>query len=154
MSDGSVGRDRLCAKPERYSLSLMFRAEGVDDLILDHFGIEADAPELSGWEAMVRRAEQANETVRIALVGKYAGLKECYKSLAESLVHGGIDHETRVNIQWIESEEIERQGTERILREVDGILVPGGFGARGIEGGEIIRSPRVQGLVAVWPPHP
>ena len=70
----------------------------------------------------------------MALVGKYAGLKECYKSLAEALVHGGIDHETRVNIHWIESEDIERQGTERILREADGILIPGGFGARGIEG--------------------
>ena len=67
-------------------------------------------------------------------MGKYAGLKECYKSLAEALVHGGIDHETRVNINWIESEDIERQGTERILREADGILIPGGFGARGIEG--------------------
>jgi len=70
----------------------------------------------------------------IALVGKYIDLSDSYKSLNEALVHGGIDHETRVNVNWIESEEVERQGTERILREADGILIPGGFGARGIEG--------------------
>jgi CTP synthase len=83
---------------------------------------------------MVQKIKHPKHEVSIAVVGKYAGLKECYKSLAEALVHGGIDHETRVHIHWIESEDVERQGTERILRDADGILIPGGFGARGIEG--------------------
>src|SRR5512134_1362396 len=83
---------------------------------------------------MVQKIKHPKHEVSIALVGKYAGLKECYKSLSEALVHGGIDHETKVNISWIESEDVERQGTERILREADGILIPGGFGTRGIEG--------------------
>ena len=92
------------------------------------------SPNLREWDAMVQKIKHPKHEVSIALVGKYAGLKECYKSLAEALVHGGIDHETRVNVTWIESEDVERQGTERILREADGILIPGGFGSRGIEG--------------------
>jgi len=106
----------------------------LDELIVRLLQLKTGPPNLREWDAMVQKIKYPKHEVSVALVGKYAGLKECYKSLAESLVHGGIDHETRVNIQWIESEEIERQGTERILREVDGILVPGGFGARGIEG--------------------
>ncbi|MGH7167284.1 MAG: CTP synthase, partial [Nitrospiraceae bacterium] len=78
---------------------------------------------------------------------KYVGLKESYKSLGEALVHGGIDHETRVTVHWIESEEIERRGTEPVLRDADGILIPGGFGNRGIEGKiEAIRYAREAGI--------
>ena len=117
-----------------YEVPIVFRKEGLDELIVRLLQLETGPPNLREWDAMVQKIKHPKHEVSVALVGKYAGLKECYKSLAESLVHGGIDHETRVNIQWIESEEIERQGTERILREADGILVPGGFGARGIEG--------------------
>jgi CTP synthase len=117
-----------------YEVPIVFRKEGLDELIVRLLQLKTGPPNLREWDAMVQKIKYPKHEVSVALVGKYAGLKECYKSLAESLVHGGIDHETRVNIQWIESEEIERQGTERILREVDGILVPGGFGARGIEG--------------------
>ena len=117
-----------------YEVPIVFRKEGLDELIVRLLHLETGPPNLREWDAMVQKIKHPKHEVSVALVGKYAGLKECYKSLAESLVHGGIDHETRVNIQWIESEEIERQGTERLLREVDGILVPGGFGARGIEG--------------------
>jgi len=117
-----------------YEVPIVFRKEGLDELIVRLLHLETGPPNLREWDAMVQKIKHPKHEVSVALVGKYAGLKECYKSLAESLVHGGIDHETKVNIQWIESEEIERQGTERILREVDGILVPGGFGARGIEG--------------------
>ncbi|MFZ1804615.1 MAG: CTP synthase, partial [Nitrospira sp.] len=91
-------------------------------------------PNLREWDAMVQKIKRPKHEISVALVGKYVGLKECYKSLGEALIHGGIDHETKVNINWIESEDIERQGTERILREADGILIPGGFGTRGIEG--------------------
>ena len=117
-----------------YEVPIVFRKEGLDELIVRLLKLETGPPNLREWDAMVQKIKHPKHEVSIALVGKYAGLKECYKSLAEALVHGGIDHETRVNITWIESEEVERQGTERILREMDGILIPGGFGARGIEG--------------------
>jgi len=117
-----------------YEVPIVFRKEGLDELIVRQLKLETGPPNLREWDAMVQKIKHPKHEVSIALVGKYAGLKECYKSLAEALVHGGIDHETRVNVNWIESEEVERQGTERILREADGILIPGGFGARGIEG--------------------
>ena len=117
-----------------YEVPIVFRKEGLDELIVRLLKLETGPPNLREWDAMVQKIKHPKHEVSIALVGKYAGLKECYKSLAEALVHGGIDHETRVNVNWIESEEVERQGTERILREADGILIPGGFGARGIEG--------------------
>jgi len=117
-----------------YEVPIVFRKEGLDELIVRLLKLETGPPNLREWDAMVQKIKHPKHEVSIALVGKYEGLKECYKSLAEALVHGGIDHETRVNVNWIESEEVERQGTERILREADGILIPGGFGARGIEG--------------------
>ena len=117
-----------------YEVPIVFRKEGLDELIVRLLKLETGPPNLREWDAMVQKIKHPKHEVSIAVVGKYAGLKECYKSLAEALVHGGIDHETRVNVNWIESEEVERQGTERILREADGILIPGGFGARGIEG--------------------
>jgi CTP synthase len=117
-----------------YEVPIVFRKEGLDELIVRQLRLQTGPPNLREWDAMVQKIKHPKHEIAVALVGKYAGLKECYKSLAEALVHGGIDHETRVNIHWIESEDIERQGTERILREADGILIPGGFGARGIEG--------------------
>jgi CTP synthase len=108
-----------------YEVPIVFRKEGLDELIVRQLQLKTGPPNLREWDAMVQKIKYPKHEVSVALVGKYAGLKECYKSLSESLVHGGIDHETRVNIQWIESEEIERQGTERILREVDGILCLG-----------------------------
>ncbi len=116
-----------------YEVPIVFRKEGLDELIVRQLKLETGPPNLREWDAMVQKIKHPKHEVSIALVGKYAGLKECYKSLAEALVHGGIDHETRVNVTWIESEDVERQGTERILREADGILIPGGFGSRGIE---------------------
>jgi CTP synthase len=117
-----------------YEVPIVFRKEGLDELIVRQLKLQTGPPNLREWDAMVQKIKHPKHEIAVALVGKYAGLKECYKSLAEALVHGGIDHETRVNITWIESEDIERLGTERILREADGILIPGGFGARGIEG--------------------
>lgn len=117
-----------------YEVPIVFRKEGLDELIVKQLKLGTGPPNLREWDAMVQKIKHPKHEVSIALVGKYAGLKECYKSLSEALVHGGIDHETKVNINWIESEDVERQGTERILREADGILIPGGFGSRGIEG--------------------
>jgi CTP synthase len=116
-----------------YEVPIVFRKEGLDELIVRQLRLQTGPPNLREWDAMVQKIKHPKHEIAVALVGKYAGLKECYKSLAEALVHGGIDHETRVNINWIESEDIERQGTERILRKRTAFSSPG-FGARGIEG--------------------
>ena len=130
-----------------YEVPIVFRKEGLDELIVRLLHLETGPPNLREWDAMVQKIKHPKHEISVALVGKYIGLKESYKSLAEALVHGGIDHETRVNIHWLESEEIERQGTERVLREADGILIPGGFGVRGIEGKiETIRFARERGI--------
>jgi CTP synthase len=117
-----------------YKVPLMFRAEGVDDLVLDHFGIEAPAPDLDDWEAMVRRAEAAKETVRIALVGKYIRVADSYLSVVEALRHAGFHHGARIEVFWVDSESLDQEESVRLLTEADGILIPGGFGVRGIEG--------------------
>jgi len=117
-----------------YEVPIVFRKEGLDELIVRLLHLDTGPPNLREWDAMVQKIKHPKHEISVALVGKYIGLKESYKSLAAALVHGGIDHETRVNIHWLESEDIERQGTERLLREADGILIPGGFGVRGIEG--------------------
>jgi CTP synthase len=113
-----------------YKVPLVFRAEGVDDLVIDHFGLDAPAPDLTEWEEMVRRADAAEGTVRIALVGKYVQLADAYKSVIEALKHGGFHHRVNVDVELVDSEDFH---PER-LDDADGILIPGGFGERGIEG--------------------
>ena len=130
-----------------YEVPIVFRKEGLDELIVRQLKLETGPPNLREWDAMVQKIKRPKHEVSIALVGKYVGLKESYKSLTEALVHGGVDHETRVNINWIESEEVERRGAEQTLREADGILIPGGFGVRGIEGKiQTIRFAREHGI--------
>ncbi len=130
-----------------YEVPIVFRKEGLDELIVRLLRLETGPPNLREWDAMVQKIKRPKHEVTVALVGKYAGLKESYKSLGEALVHGGIDHETRVTIQWIESEEVQRQGAEQVLRDADAILIPGGFGIRGIEGKiETIRFARERGM--------
>jgi CTP synthase len=113
-----------------YKVPLAFRAEGLDDLILDHFAIDAPAPDLSDWEEFCRRADAAEGTVRIALVGKYVQLEDAYKSVIEALKHGGWHHGVNVEVDLVSSEELDVDS----LAGADGILIPGGFGERGIEG--------------------
>ena len=117
-----------------YKVPLLFRAEGVDDLVLDHFGIEAPAAELKEWEDLVRRQDAADQTVRIGLVGKYIQLEDAYLSVIEALRHAGAHHGARVEVAWIDAEGLDREEAERQLEECDGILIPGGFGVRGVEG--------------------
>src|SRR5919106_1243666 len=114
-----------------YEVPIVFRKEGLDDLIVRLLHLDTSPPNLREWDAMVQKIKHPKHEISVAVVGKYIGLKESYKSLAEALVHGGIDHETCVRINWIESEDITRAGTEQLLREADGILIPGGFGVRG-----------------------
>jgi CTP synthase len=114
-----------------YKIPLVFRAEGMDDLILDHFGIESDPPDLADWEELIQRADASrSKQVKIALVGKYVQLEDAYKSVIEALTHGGWHHGVDVEVELVSSEDL----TEELLEGADGILIPGGFGERGIEG--------------------
>ncbi len=119
-----------------YKVPLFFRAEGVDDFVLDHFGLEAPSPDLSGWERFVRKADEARraEPVRIALVGKYVQLEDAYLSVVEALRHSGFVHGCGVEIDWVDSETLADEEVRHRIESVDGILIPGGFGVRGIEG--------------------
>ncbi|MDI6801215.1 MAG: CTP synthase [Thermodesulfovibrionales bacterium] len=117
-----------------YEVPLCFKAEGLDKLIEKKFSLNRPEPDLSLWTEVVKRIKEPKFEVTIAIVGKYVGLKDAYKSLTEALLHGGIANNARVNLHWVDAEEIEARGAEVLLSEVDGILVPGGFGSRGIEG--------------------
>ncbi len=117
-----------------YEVPLTFHKEGLDKIIVDLLNLSTKEPDLSIWERIVEKVKAPESSVVIAVVGKYVNLKESYKSLNEAIVHGGIDNNARVKIDWIDAEEVERSGPEALLANVDGILVPGGFGERGIEG--------------------
>src|SRR5689334_5284104 len=118
-----------------YKVPLTFHEQGVDDFILEHFGF-ADRPEpdLAGWERIVTSSDAATQPVRIALVGKYVQLEDAYLSVSEALRHAAFHHGCRVEIDWIDSETLTRTNAGERLATADGILVPGGFGGRGIEG--------------------
>ena len=116
-----------------YMVPRLYHEQGLDDLVVEKLGLEAAPIDLAEWDAVVRGIENARRRVRVAMVGKYVDLRESYKSLIEALVHAGIHTGTRVDIDYVDSEEIERAGTA-LLEGVDAILVPGGFGKRGIEG--------------------
>jgi len=119
-----------------YKVPLFFRAEGVDAFVLDHFGLEAPSPDLSGWERFVRKADDARQAapVRIALVGKYVQLEDAYLSVVEALRHSGFVHGCGVEIDWVDSETLGDEEVRHRIEDADGILIPGGFGVRGIEG--------------------
>jgi len=117
-----------------YEVPLMLHNEGLDQIIDRKLQLRTREPDLSVWKDIVRKLVEPKNEVTIAIVGKYTGLKDSYKSLMEALTHGGIANDARVHLQWVDSEEIDVNGPERYLAEVDGILVPGGFGYRGIEG--------------------
>jgi CTP synthase len=148
-----------CDVENIYKVPLVFREQGVDDFILDHFGLDAPAPELSSWKEPIERAERASRTVRIALVGKYIQLEDAYLSVSEALRHAAALQDARVEIDWIDSEHLESTeaieepgaiedtgageggqdaaralSARELLAGADGILIPGGFGGRGIEG--------------------
>ena len=118
-----------------YKVPLYFRAEGLDDQILDHFRIEgAPAADLGEWEALVKRGDAAQDVVRIGMVGKYIQLEDAYLSVIEALGHAGLHNDTKVEIRWVDAENLDGEEAERQLEECDGILIPGGFGVRGVEG--------------------
>jgi CTP synthase len=117
-----------------YEVPLVFHGEGLDDIVVKGLGLPARPIDLSRWEDVVRRVKSPREATRIAVVGKYIELKDSYKSLSEAITHGGIANDARVEVVWVDAEHIERDGPEAHLENVHGVLVPGGFGDRGIEG--------------------
>ena len=118
-----------------YELPLHLHSEGLDDLVAERLNIWSRSPDLTPWQRIVEKFKKpAKGTVKIGVVGKYVHLKDSYKSLHEALVHGGLANEVRVELEYIDSEEIEREGAEKLLGAVDAVLVPGGFGDRGTEG--------------------
>jgi CTP synthase len=131
-----------------YQIPLSFRDQGFDDKVLQRFGVERSAPDLSAWREMVDRVVEPHDRVRIAIVGKYTDYVDSYKSVQESLIHGGIANDVGVDIAWLSSDSFTDQPAARaILAQYDGLLVPGGFGVRGVEGMvEAIRSARVDGV--------
>ncbi|EKD55271.1 MAG: hypothetical protein ACD_60C00019G0001 [uncultured bacterium] len=116
-----------------YQIPLELHQQGLDEIVVEMLGIEAKPAHLAEWQDVVDAYRHPTGDVTIAIVGKYMDLTESYKSLVEALVHAGIQTHTRVNIHYVHAEDIERQGTD-ILKGMDGIIVPGGFGLRGIEG--------------------
>ncbi len=118
-----------------YEVPLSYHAQGFDTQVMRYFGIaDAPAPDLSGWERIVKRTLTPEGEVAIAVVGKYTGLRDAYKSLFEALTHGGVANSVRVDTRWIEADDLEVNGTAGALESVHGVLVPGGFGERGVPG--------------------
>jgi CTP synthase len=117
-----------------YEVPLNFHNEGLDDKIVKLLNIWTRAPRMEAWEAMVRHFKEPKPVVRIAIVGKYVDLTESYKSLNEALYHGGIPNGCHVKLTFVDSETIQPDTCSQVLQEADGILVPGGFGSRGVEG--------------------
>ncbi|MFP3920211.1 MAG: CTP synthase [Dichotomicrobium sp.] len=121
--------------PSIYDVPIAYHNEGLDSAVLDAFGIDgAPLPDLTRWETISETIANPDGDVTIAIVGKYTELQDAYKSLTEALVHGGIANRVRVNISWIEAEVFEREDPTPFLENVNGIIVPGGFGERGSAG--------------------
>ncbi len=117
-----------------YQVPLMLEKEGLANRVCDHFGLECKEPALAEWTNMVNRQLNIKKSIDVALVGKYVELHDAYLSVVESLTHAGIENDVVVNIKWVQSEDINSDTVEKMLKGVHGIVVPGGFGPRGIEG--------------------
>jgi CTP synthase len=131
-----------------YEIPLRFHEQGFDQKVLDRLHLEQPTPSLAAWRELVQRVLVPHERVRIAVVGKYTDYADSYKSVQEALIHGGIANDVGIDIQWMSSDNFSsRERAEQILGSVDGLLVPGGFGVRGVEGMvEAIRAARDTGL--------
>ncbi|MEE9274828.1 MAG: CTP synthase, partial [bacterium] len=118
-----------------YDVPLRFNEEGLDQIVVDKLGLDkAHAPDLAVWREIVKKVRETTLQTDISIVGKYVDLKESYKSLSEALVHGGLANDVNVNLHYVDSEELEEKGPTPLLSQSHGILIPGGFGQRGIEG--------------------
>jgi len=132
--------------PSIYTVPLVLQREGLDELLAEHLRIETPL-DLSEWNGLVRRIDAATDPVHIAIVGKYVNLRDAYLSVMEALKHGGFHHGAAVEITWVASDDLADNGGMDVLARADGILVPGGFGVRGVEGKvQAIRHAREQGV--------
>ena len=120
--------------PSIYEVPLTLEEEGLGQLIVDKLGLKAHPADMSQWQKLVASLKEPHEPVNIALVGKYVELKDAYYSVREALHHAALYHNRDINLSWVSSEALERDGGEALLRSAQGIIVPGGFGIRGIEG--------------------
>ena len=120
--------------PTVYEVPLVLEEEGLGQLIVEKLGLAAERSDLSQWRKLVASIKAPREPVNIALVGKYVELKDAYYSVREALAHAALHHNRDINLTWVQSEELAKEGGEALLRSVQGIIVPGGFGIRGIEG--------------------
>ena len=117
-----------------YAVPLALHREGLDGLVADYLDMWTGAPDLEKWQRIVERLSSASKRVTIGIVGKYVDLVDAYKSLHEALLHGGLEHSAKVDLRYIDSEQVEEKGAAPLLDGVDAVLVPGGFGTRGTEG--------------------
>lgn len=117
-----------------YEIPLVLKEQKMDDIILEKLNIQAPQPDMTSWKQLVTKTQQLQKTVRIALVGKYVALPDAYLSVVESLKHAGYQMNRKVQIDWINSEDITAENAASSLKDADGILVPGGFGNRGLDG--------------------
>ena len=117
-----------------YTIPLNLQAQGMDDLVLDHFGIQCPEADMADWRALENKVLNLKGKVTVGLVGKYVSLPDAYLSIVEALKHAGYAHDTEIDIRWIDAEEVDDQNVADYLADVDGVLVPGGFGSRGLIG--------------------
>jgi len=117
-----------------YEVPLLFHKEGFDEKVADHLGLGLPPPILADWEKLVEKIKNPPYRVKIAICGKYVNLKDAYKSIIESFVHAGAENDSKVELSWVSSEAVKRDGPEKHLDGIDGLLIPGGFGERGVEG--------------------
>lgn len=117
-----------------YEVPLKFREQNFDDIVCEHFNWTLPPPHLTDWQTMVGKLKNPKRVVRIAICGKYVNLKDAYKSIIESFIHAGVTSEAEVRLSWVSSEDIKHRGAEAMLAGIDGLLIPGGFGERGVEG--------------------
>jgi CTP synthase len=117
-----------------YEVPLNLREQGLDDYVVKHLKLKVGPPDMTEWEALVNRVKTLKRTTEIAIVGKYVALHDAYLSIVESLSHAGFDADSEVNVRWVNAEEVTPDNVKELLNGVHGILVPGGFGDRGIEG--------------------
>jgi CTP synthase len=133
----SVDRDAVISAEDVdciYRVPLVFHRDGLDDKIVKLLNIWTRSPRLGAWEDIVKRFENPRAEVTVGVVGKYVNLQDSYKSLHEALGHGGLENNCTVNLLYIDSEDVEKKGAAQLLKGVDGVLIPGGFGSRGVEG--------------------
>jgi CTP synthase len=117
-----------------YHVPLNFHREGIDDIVLKLLHLSAPEPKMEEWEHMIQRMTAIEDEVKIAVVGKYVQIQDAYKSIIEAFTHAGVQNDVHVKVEWVDAEDVEKLGAEEALRGVAGILVPGGFGERGIAG--------------------